>query len=228
MRAAMAVGGIEVPRLGEQLGRNRLALSLATLVALGGVLAALVLSQLVGVEPATLTRDIVAVLDTHLYVGMLSTLGIMLWSATSSLCLVVGAALLRRREADDAPIFLLAAGLLSAVLALDDAFLIHERVAPTYLHVPQTGVFLAYAGSVGGFLLVFLRRILASNFLLLGIALACLGTSMGLDLLLPYSRLETFIEDCFKFSGIVFWLTYFACSARAALGAERGGVACSR
>jgi hypothetical protein len=71
-----------------------------------------------------------------------------------------------------------------------------------------------------GFLVFFVRRVLRTDFLLLGIALGCLGLSMVLDEVLPYSRLETFIEDCFKFVGIVFWLTYFASSARAILRGE--------
>jgi hypothetical protein len=133
--------------------------------------------------------------------------------------------LLPRRRARESALFLLAAGLLTAALGLDDAFLIHERIAPTYLHVPQLGVFAAYAGSVGGFLVFFMRRILSTDFLLLGVALGCLALSMGLDVLLTYSRLETFVEDCFKFTGIVFWLTYFACSARAILRGELGAAA---
>ena len=148
-----------------------------------------------------------------------------LWSATSSLCLVSGLAVFRRRELGDSPLFLIAAGILTAMLALDDAFLIHERVAPTYLHVPQIGVFAAYAGSMAAFLVYFVLRILRTDFLLLGIALGFLGLSMAVDAVLPFSNRETFIEDSFKFAGIVFWLTYFACSARAILRGEPGAAA---
>jgi hypothetical protein len=227
IQAAVVVGVGEVPRPGAQLGRNKLALGLAALAACGGVLAVLAVSRLTGARLDDLTRDVVAVADTHLYAGMLSTMGIMLWSAASSLCLLAGAALLRRRGAGDAPFFLLAAGLLTAVLALDDAFLIHERVAPSWLHVPQTGVFLAYAGSMGGFFLFFLRRILATDFLLLAVALGFLGVSMGVDAVLSYSNLETFLEDSCKFAGIVFWLAYFACAALSLLRQEPDGTSCS-
>ena len=66
---------------------------------------------------------------------------------------------------------------------------------------------------------VFLNRneILSSEYLLLGLALAMLGTSVFLDALpiedfgLRYfwKRLEIFLEDGFKFAGIATWLIYF-------------------
>jgi hypothetical protein len=223
-RAVLVGGPVGALRLGEQLARTRSSLGAASLGACAGILAVLAVSHLTQTEPANLTRDVVAVVDAHIYVGMLSTLGIMLWSAASSLCLLSGAALLPGREHREASLFLLVAGLLTAALAFDDAFLIHERVAPDHLHVPQMAVFATYAGSIAGFLICFVRRILRTDYLLLGIALGCLGTSMGIDVVLPYSKLGTFIEDCFKFVGIVFWLTYFACAARALLNEDPGAL----
>ena len=227
-KTSFAVPSLPALRLAEQLVGHRLAFGLAILGASAGILAVLAVSSLTGAEPSTLTRDVVAVVDTHLYTGMLSTLGIMLWSATSSLCLLAGLALQRGGERREPSLFLLAAGLLTAALALDDAFLIHERVAPSYLHLPQIGVFLAYGGSMAAFLVFFARRILTTDFLLLGIALGFFAASMSCDVLLAYSRLETFLEDCSKFAGIVFWLAYFAGTAHAMLREECHEAACSR
>jgi len=183
-----------------------------------GIAATLAIARSTGAELSSLTRDVVAATDTHLYTGMLSTLGIMLWSATSALCLLAGSVLGRCAGARGGSRFLLVAGCLTGALAFDDAFLFHERIAPAHLHLPELVVNGLYAASVFGFLLGFRRQILASEYLLLGIALACLAASMSLDIVLPTSNLETFVEDSFKFSGIVFWLSYFRCAAAELLG----------
>ena len=100
---------------------------------------------------------------------------------------------------------------------LDDIFLFHEEVAPNYLHIDEKFVMATYL--LLGVAFVFLNRneILSSEYLLLLLALAMLGTSIFLDALpiddlgLRYffKRLEIFLEDGFKFAGIATWLIYF-------------------
>jgi hypothetical protein len=42
------------------------------------------------------------------------------------------------------------------------------------------------------------------------LAFLCLGLSVLLDAFFPFSNLEMFVEDSFKFLGIAFWISYFA------------------
>jgi hypothetical protein len=94
------------------------------------IIGTVIISSVTGVSLSDITRDVVAVTDTHLYVGALSTTGLMLWAAASGICLVSAAALIGLPQCRGAVQFLLYAGILSALLGLDDAFLLHERVFP--------------------------------------------------------------------------------------------------
>lgn len=218
--SAIPIADLRVARPSRVLSppRHPQFFAIALAVAGFGIAAALEVARATGAELSSLTRDVVAVTEAHLYTGMLSTLGIMFWAAASALCLFGGTALrLRTREGSR---FLWAAGVLSAALGLDDAFMFHEGIAPVHLQLPEPVVFGTYAGSVALFLLVFWRRILASEYLLLAIALACLGASMLLDLIFVTSDLETFVEDACKFCGIVFWLSYLTCAANELVGEQ--------
>jgi hypothetical protein len=200
--------------LGDQFFRNRWPLGLGFAVGASGIAGIFALSMITGTELSELTRDVVAVVDTHLYTGALSTTGLMLWAATSSICLL-GASLVSRRARDRQKMwFLLCAGALTAMLALDDAFLLHERVFPTYLGIPQKGVYAIYIGSILAFLAGFLTRIMKSDYVILATSLVFMAASVGMDEFVPYSRFETFLEDSCKFVGIVFWLTYFSWTTR--------------
>ena len=195
--------------LRAQFLQNRLPLFLASMAGSLGVAGVMILSAATGVDLADLTRDVVAVTDTHLYVGALSTTGLMLWAATAGICLLGAANLSNLPQHRGAAWFLLWAGLLTALLGLDDAFLLHERVFPTHLGLPQKGVYLTYISMILGFLLFFFQRILRTDYVLLGMSLFFMALSVGMDEFIPYSRFETFVEDSCKFAGIVFWLTYF-------------------
>ena len=195
--------------LRAQFLQNRLPLFLASMAGSLAVAGVMILSAATGVDLSDLTRDVVAVTDTHLYVGALSTTGLMLWAATAGICLLGAANLSSLPQHRGAAWFLLWAGLLTTLLGLDDAFLLHERVFPTHLGLPQKGVYLTYISMILGFLLFFFQRILRTDYVLLGMSLFFMALSVGMDEFIPYSRFETFVEDSCKFAGIVFWLTYF-------------------
>ena len=181
-----------------------------------GIVGVYALSQIKGMPLSDLTRDPAAVTDTSVYIGILSTLGILLWSATTAICLFAAALLSRDRRHRQASWFLLCSGLLCLLLTFDDALLLHERVFPYLLNIPQFGVVVGYALIVGVYLLYFVRRILTTDYLLLLLALLFLSSSAAMDQFLSVSKwggLETFFEDSLKFIGIVFWLAYFAHAA---------------
>jgi ABC-type polysaccharide/polyol phosphate export permease len=91
---------------------------------------------------------------------------------------------------------------------LDDALLVHDYLFPKYLHIPEMYTYGGYTLIVAGYLIFFRRQILLTDYLLLLLAFIGLGFSVILDTSLPFSHLETFVEDSFKFLGIVFWLGY--------------------
>jgi hypothetical protein len=178
-----------------------------------------ILSQVVnGASLEFFLRDIVATGKLPFFAGFVSQLGGVLWCAAMTVCLY-SLLILHRRDGDltASKRFLLQAGILTGVLLLDDIFLFHEEVAPNYLHIDEKFVMATYL--LLGVAFVFLNRneILSSEYLLLLLALAMLGTSIFLDALpiddlgLRYffKRLEIFLEDGFKFAGIATWLIYF-------------------
>jgi hypothetical protein len=205
------------------LGVSSLGLALLVLVAvvIGGLTSGTALSKL--------TRDMATVAGVKFYIGLLSNLGLMLWAATATICWFGELVLHRTRPVsssaaselvkvnlgvlNDSPAmgaFLRASGLVSFVLLFDDTFLLHEVFFPKYLHIPELVVFAGYLLLFGAYLLNFRRTILGSNYLLLLVAVGCLGFSMVIDEVLPLNNFITFIEDSLKFVGIVFWLVYFA------------------
>lgn len=149
----------------------------------------------------TLTRDPLS--GKPAYLGLLSQAGILLWAAGAAVSFL-GAWLLPWRDAGR---FMLSAGVLTTMLCIDDAFLLHDEVLPL-VGVPEELIYAVYLGLLLGFLLLFARRILKTGYPLLGLALAFLGISVvadawGLPWLDPY-----LIEDGAKFIGITMWSAY--------------------
>ena len=158
-----------------------------------------------------LTMDPAETFHAVPYVGILSYLGIMLWAATFGVCLIGG--LILRQQHCHPGRFLLATAMFSLLLTLDDALLFHEQIFPHYLHIPQSVVMVGYVVIMTAYLLAFFRLILTTEYILFVLALISLGISAGMDQLLGPSNLENVIEDCFKFTGIVFWFSYFLSTA---------------
>lgn len=194
----------------NQLLRIRPTLVISFAAAFAGIIYAYILSRIYGTPLSQLTRDPSAITNSNFYVGLLSNLGIMLWSATTAICLFGVSLLKHSKRYHQITDFLLLSGILSLILTLDDTFLIHETVMPTYFHIPEEGIYLGYLIISIGFSIYFFRRILSTDYLLLIISLSFFGISIIVDTIFSYSDLETFIEDSFKFLGIVFWLAYFS------------------
>jgi hypothetical protein len=171
------------------------------------------------VSLAFLLRDVTATAKLPFFTGFVSQLGLMLWSASSTIC-IFALVMLQRQQVDfsESKRFLAHATVLTTVLALDDIFLFHEEVTPIYLHVDELIIFGVYIIVGVGFVLFNWREILSSEYALLILALALFATSIVLDALpledfqLRYfwGQLELFLEDGFKFAGIATWLLYFA------------------
>ena len=149
-------------------------------------------------------------------VGVFSNLGVLLWWSTVTITGLTWFVARRAGSSSEFSKMCGAAALLSAYLALDDFFLLHDYVFPESLHIPE-GLALAVTLGAAAFFLVRFRRVLlvSRTRLVLGVALLFLGASVVVDAL-PGLHGKGTIEDSLKLVGIATWLYYFVtlCAAR--------------
>lgn len=193
--------------------------------------AVVVVSLVRPLDPTVLLRDPLAMADLHPLSGFASNLGVLIWTGAAAVS-VFGALQLRDEGADHRAIaFLAGGGLLSAMLLVDDLFMVHEELAGRYLGAAESVVLAAQALAVGVYLVVFRRRLARSAWLPLLLAFAFFGGSVGVDLVLEdldawrraVGRWHYLVEDGAKFLGIVGWAAYFWLETRASLLTIRSG-----
>ena len=116
-----------------------------------------------------------------------------------------------------------AAALLSAILAVDDQYMLHEYVGPKIIGVPEVAFFafyavvgLAIAWSIG-------RRLLLLRHAMLLLAGLGLALSIAIDLLLPMSAYTVLAEELAKLGGLVVWLFYWAVAAARMMSSNETG-----
>lgn len=159
------------------------------------------------------TRDPAALMKVPFYIGFLSHIGALLWCSSSAICIFTYA-LLRKKSKNKLKMrFFLYSGLISLVFLLDDLFLLHEEIAPKYLHIRERFVFIIYAILIVIYLTKFISIINKTRFVLLGSAFAFFGLSIIFDIIQGYFNIympgQYLIEDGAKFLGILSWVTYF-------------------
>lgn len=194
----------------NQLYQRLPTLIISFTVGISGIVVIYVLSIITGTPLSDLTRDPIAIYSTNVYIGILSNLGLFLWSATAAIYFFGFSLLVPHNRRCYACWFLLCFGLFSLAFTFDDAFLLHEQAIPNRLHIPEFLIFVGYVVAAILFLIYFIRLILTTDYLLLLIAAIFLGISAVADQFLPFGNGETFFEDSFKFIGIIFWHAYCA------------------
>jgi hypothetical protein len=168
-----------------------------------------------------LARDPLSLAGERPYLGALSQFGILAWAAGAAACLVAYLVLRgsgERSEDRQTRRFFLAGGVLTAILALDDLFQIHENAAQLP-GLSEPLVLLAYPLLIAGFLAAFWRSpVLRLVRPLFAASLFFLAASIGLDRL-PEDALVGFAfwEDGAKLLGIAGWAASFTCAAVAYL-----------
>ncbi len=192
--------------LKSQISHIKPALVIVTLMVAFTCIGILALSYIFDSELDVFTRDIVATAHLPNYTGVLSTLGIIGWGATVTICFL-GYFLFQSRPY--ARKFMLGSALISFVLLLDDMLLLHENVMPDIIPYGEKVTYILYGLLILFYLWLFLEEILKSYYLLFFGALIFLGISIVIDVALPFLPEITFVEDVFKFTGITLWLTYF-------------------
>ncbi|MCC6144137.1 MAG: hypothetical protein IT368_10050 [Candidatus Hydrogenedentes bacterium] len=149
------------------------------------------------------------------YHGLVSNLGVLLWTTAMSVALFT-AALVRRRQPAEAAFFT-AGGVLSLLLMIDDFFLVHERVLPIYFGLDEKVLFVLYGLLLLAWIALWHRRIFASDWLLLGYGLGFFALSLGVDIVPVNLPQIHFFEDGFKFTGICGWTAWHLRTASQAL-----------
>lgn len=180
-----------------------------------------------------LFRDTIAVAEEypgccHVYDGMMSNLGILIWWSTASVTAFTFLLLTQSSRDTKAVYSFAAATVFTAWLALDDLFMLHESVFPL-LGVSQYMTYLVYGGLVFGYL-YFARSTILARFPLAALtAVGFLAASAGVDVLADGSfgpltqylksnpRIELLLDDGSKFMGIGVWLILHLFASRDAI-----------
>lgn len=177
------------------------------------------------VEPRWLFLDTITSIELsgkccHVYFGMVSNLGIMLWTGGAAICLFAALVLMARQDAvsRDRAMFALVAGLFTGWLALDDAFLVHEKVFPA-LGLPQGAVLLTYAVLAILFAVYARRVVFQVDLVLFVFAIGFLAASVLIDHFhAGLTNHAIILEDGAKFIGICCWATFHAAAMARFLG----------
>lgn len=154
------------------------------------------------------TRDPLALTNAPIYYGLLSNIGVILWSSSVSLCLL-GRYLFTKKDPEFSR-FMLASGCLTLLLLTDDLFQLHEEVYPAYLGLPELAVYLCYGVLTLSYVIRFRAFMLQTPGVILVIGGSLFAGSVGVDVLFESIRFQAELEDGCKFLGILSWTYAYA------------------
>lgn len=165
-----------------------------------------------------LTRDIFITTQAPVYTGLISNIGILNWCISCVICVFTWF-LIKPNNSHEKKVkaFIAWSGLICFSMMVDDFFMLHETVIPTYIGIPEKLIVLAELAWVIFHLFYFKKIILkATPFKILGLSLLWFVISLSVDILplnVTYtgyqSNLIFILEDGSKLMGIVTWCFYF-------------------
>jgi len=167
------------------------------------------------IEVSDLTRDTAAVLHGHPYDGMISMLGLFLWSASAAICFLTYY-VIKVNQSEMKSIFLFG-GMLSLFLGFDDAFELHEVVFIDNFPFAEKLFYLVYMSSIVGYFLLQWKKLFETKVIFWVGAMCLFLVSMILDNVDPFVSHQVYYEDCCKFAGIFLWFMYYANTAMSTL-----------
>lgn len=158
------------------------------------------------------TRDVAVIVKIQPYTGMISNIGMVLWSSAAAICFF---AFVYNKQKQNVKfqVFFLFSAIITTVLLLDDLFMLHEMVFPKYLFIPEKITVGVYGISVLIFLYSFRKNLLETYYLPLVLSLIFFALSIGFDFYPWVLKWHYLLEDGSKFLGIVGWLAYFSKSS---------------
>jgi hypothetical protein len=155
------------------------------------------------------TRDPLAITGGHPFNGIISNIGIILWSSSVAFCFLSYLLLMKRKESFKVRGFIMLGGFISLVLLLDDLFMLHERIFPRYLGINEKILFPLYGMIILLYFFRYRTTIIKTEFIYLILAITLFALSFLVDGLpesiLPMHHL---FEDGAKFLGIISWVSY--------------------
>ena len=160
--------------------------------------------------------------EAPFFYGALSNIGIVVWCVAASVCLFIGLVVTRLEGFNEDAKYMLAAGVLSMVLMFDDLFMLHERVLPDRIGIPEPVVYLVYLLSVAWYLIRFRKALISTEPVILMSSLVLFAISMFSDIVLgkPETVLERIVEDGAKFLGIWLWTGFHLRAAWLVMGRQ--------
>jgi hypothetical protein len=186
------------------------------IVAVAGTVCLLVLAadQWWGIDHYDLVRDPNAIANNPNYFGLVSNLGIVLWMAGAVGALQAHAAV-KHRSGRNFGNLLLFGGTFSAVMGLDDLFMLHESIAT--FGIPEIVVLVPHALLLTTMCYQAWLLRSATPWLLLASCVGAFGLSMAIDVYPVDFGGQVFIEESFKLLGIMFLTAYLVMTSQKAL-----------
>jgi hypothetical protein len=178
-------------------------------ISLGGAGFTILVSRLTGNPVWVLVKDPAATRSFLPYIGMLSNWGVLLWNASAVICLFSAVVLRQQKASDPAFKFLLASGIFSFWLGIDDLYMLHDQLLPIMFNISERFFYMLYFFAFAAYLVYFIPQILKYDYLLFAAAFLFFVISRRFFITIPYlGKFITYV-DMMKYFGIVFWLSFF-------------------
>ncbi len=174
------------------------------------ILIVAIASYYLNIPISRFTRDPLAITFGDPFLGIISNIGVILWSFTVAICFFSYVLLKTSKKSHDVLRFIMFGGCISLLLLLDDLFMFHERIYPEYFGISQKIVFLFYGVLLLFYLIKFRTIVIETDYVFLLLSTLFFALSILMDFLqskflLPWHHL---FEDGPKFFGIVSWFGY--------------------
>jgi hypothetical protein len=182
------------------------------LPAVGFLILTLVVHEARDVDFSRISRDPAQEFEAHPLTGAQSSIGGLVWIGAA---VVAGltVALLRHhgRGREERTRFLTALGALTLLLGLDDIFMLHDELGPRYLGIDERPFLAVYGLAALAIGVMFRQTLSRVEPGALALVMALFAGSLLVDFFqegLDASPYRLFLEDGFKFLGIVGWAGY--------------------
>jgi hypothetical protein len=172
-----------------------------------------------------LTKDPTAIMSEPFYLGFFSNLGIVVWSCSFLICLMIAYRIYEENNFREDYFFMLFSGFITLLMTFDDLYQLHEFVFPKYFSIPENAVLLTYFNIYLLYAIRFRKRILRSDFLVIFLAFFFLGMSTLIKLVPMPIPQDTFLKDAFKLFGSVTWFIYFFRTGNEILDKQKAQIA---
>ncbi|MDJ1171653.1 hypothetical protein PMG71_19660 [Roseofilum sp. BLCC_M154] len=168
-----------------------------------------VFTKIVGVDAYTVVGDPASVAEIPGYIGFFSNVGNLFWCAAVTVCFFSAFCLKKIKGCLQKSSFFLFFGLLSMILLLDDMFQLHE-LSDIFPRFVEFLIFSAYGLAFISCVYSFRKIVLSSDYLLfLVLAFAFLVASGLYEFTSETLYGKHWVEEGFKFLGIISWFAYF-------------------